>query len=99
MAVERVTLLVFKHWGSMMYRFEQTAELVAHSADGCRYQIIEYTKFMNLADCHTAHRWEPVGPKEYWVEGQRVKMVSETEFAIPHPRRYQTTLIRVAAPT
>ena len=81
-----------------MYRFEQTAELVARSADGRSYQIIEYTKFMNLADSRTPHRWEPVGPKEYWVKGgERVKMISETEFLIGNPKRHRTTSVRVVA--
>ena len=83
---------------AVMYRFEQTAEFFACSADGRSYHVIEYTKLVNLADAHTPHCWEAVGPKEYWVRGERVKRISETEFLVGHPRRGQTT-VRIVAPS
>ena len=55
-----------------MYRYERTGELLAQAEDGRRYRLIEYTKFLNLADAHTATRWEAVGPNEYRTDaGQR----------------------------
>ena len=66
-----------------MYRFEQTGELLAHAEDGRRYRLIQYTKFLNLADAHTATRWEAVGPNEYRTDaGQRVVKLSDTDFLI-----------------
>ena len=68
-----------------MYRFEQTGELSAQSEEGRVYRILEYTKFLNLADAHTPSRWEAVGPEEYrsGVESELVKL-SEADVGFDH---------------
>ena len=77
-----------------MYRFEQTGELSAESEDGRVYRILEYTKFLNLADAHTPSRWEAVGPEEYRSGmGERVVKLSETDFLILGRQRVRVTRI------
>jgi hypothetical protein len=71
-----------------VYRYEITGELLAHSEEGRKYRLIQYTKVLNLADAHTPTRWEPVGPDEYRTDsGERVIQLSENDFLICGPKR------------
>jgi hypothetical protein len=75
-----------------MYRFEKTGEFSARSESGFRYQIVEYTKVVNLADAQTPSRWEAVGPKQYQLHsGEPVKMLSDRDFVITQRRPVRIT--------